>query len=229
LLPARLPDIEGFELAVEYRSAGADTEIGGDFYDVTPSVGDDVAVTVGDVCGHDIEAATSTGIVRHTIAAASQHLRDPSEVVRWANDALLASVDDHRFVTVVHAHLARRPEGGATCSLVLAGHPPPLLVPGDGSAVREIGRPGTVLGTMHPLRLATVDFHLEAGDRLVFFTDGLFENPNPRLDLSDLLALVGDCGRAGADRLLRDLMDRYDDLTIRTDVDDVAVLVVGVT
>ena len=77
LLPKSIPDIEGLEFAVRYRPAGADMDIGGDFYDVAARHDGSVAVSIGDVCGHDIEAAVLTGLVRHVMSAASQHLRDP--------------------------------------------------------------------------------------------------------------------------------------------------------
>ena len=91
LLPGRLPDIAGLELAARYRAAG---QVGGDFYDCFP-VGDGTwMLVVGDVCGRGIAAAAMTGLTRHTIRAAALHATSPAAVLADLNRLLLPAADE---------------------------------------------------------------------------------------------------------------------------------------
>ena len=227
LLPKSIPDIEGLEFAVRYRPAGADMDIGGDFYDVAARHDGSVAVSIGDVCGHDIEAAVLTGLVRHVMSAASQHLRDPVDVLWWANQAVLGNTDNDRFVSAAHAHVEPSPDGTSMrLRLTLAGHPHPILIPADGSAAVEIGRSGTLLGLTDRPTFSTVAVDLAAGDQILFYTDGLLENASPRVSTEALVALLNDLPRSSAQDTAARVLDAYDRLVTRASLDDVAVLVV---
>ncbi len=187
LLPNEVPQLDNVAIAVAYLPATDDLEVGGDFYDIsTPSEGS-IAITVGDVCGHDVVAAVITGLVRNTISAASAHLDDPSEVLDWANRALRQRSRDTRFVTVAQAHLDHTSN---TLRLALAGHPRPILIPGNGDPPREIGAAGTLLGVLASPAITTVDVPVNDGDQVLFYTDGLTENTRPRLTTEELLALI---------------------------------------
>ncbi len=226
-LPAALPEHPEFELAVEYQAASDDTEIGGDFYDAALRPDGSISITIGDVCGHDIEAAVLTSVVRHTISAAAQHFADPGEVLRWANQAVHDHADDARFVTAAHAtlHPADR-DGRSTLHLALAGHPLPVLIPADGSRALEIGAAGTLLGVDANSRTWGQLIDLAVGDQVVFYTDGLSENSIPRLDPEGLLVLVGGSRADTAAGTARLLIERYGELSLRHNRDDVAVLVI---
>ncbi len=227
LLPKSIPDIEGLEFAVRYRPAGADMDIGGDFYDVAARHDGSVAISIGDVCGHDIEAAVLTGLVRHVMSAASQHLRDPADVLWWANQAVLGNTDNDRFVSAAHAHVEPSPDGTTTrLRLTLAGHPHPILIPADGSRAVEIGLSGTLLGLTDRPTFSTVAVDLAAGDQIVFYTDGLLENASPRVSTDALVDLLTDLPRSSAEDTAARVLDAYDRLVTRASLDDVALLVV---
>ena len=78
LLPARLPDIPGLQIAARYTAAGTGAEFLGDFYDVFPSLRGHWALAVGDVCGKGAGAAKSTALARYTLRAQAR-LADPAE------------------------------------------------------------------------------------------------------------------------------------------------------
>ena len=124
-----------------------------------------VNISIGDVSGHDIHAAVITSLVRHTLNAAGQHLDDPAEVLRWANKALVAQVEDGRFVTAAHGQFRPATETApAILHLALAGHPQPILIPANGGRPREIGEPATLLGVAEAPTLTTTRTELAGGD-----------------------------------------------------------------
>lgn len=168
LLPDRLPAIPGFELAMEYRSAIGDLEVGGDFYDVVPAT-DAWYVMVGDVQGKGIEAATLIGLARHTLRAAALRGDDPADALTTLNRALLASPID-RTCTVVCARFEA--EGATTrMRLARAGHPAPLALV-SGAAV-PIEPPGILLGFVDEPGISESETLLGRGDLVVFLTDGV--------------------------------------------------------
>ena len=183
LLPGRLPDIPGLELAARYRAAGL---VGGDFYDCFP-VGDGTwFLVVGDVCGRGIAAAAMTGLTRHTIRAAALHVTSPAAVLADLNRLLLAGADEHSaaqpadggagepsFCTVCLAAVTPTATG-AHVTVSVAGHPLPVLVRRSAEVV-EIGRPGSLLGIMPDIELFEQTCDLGSGDALVLFTDGITE------------------------------------------------------
>jgi PAS domain S-box-containing protein len=171
LLPPRLPEIDGYELAARYRPAGEAFAVGGDFYDVVAVPGG-WSIVVGDVCGKGPEAAALTALARYTLRAA--HLVDarPASVLGVLNDALLRD-DDDRFLTVCAGRLV-----GSTLTLAVAGQAPALVVRADGT-VESAGQPGRVVGIRPGLALEETEVELAVGDAVVLHTDGLTDAGAP--------------------------------------------------
>ena len=170
LLPTRLPELPGLEVAARFH-AGDDVEVGGDFFDVFPCDGASAAV-IGDVAGKGAGAAAVTALARYTVRAVADG-RAPSAVLRALNDALLRHELDERFCTAAYALVHPGPEG-ATVRLCSAGHPPALVVRGDGRAV-PVGAAGMALGIAADPPLRDADVRLAPGEKLVFYTDGVTE------------------------------------------------------
>ncbi|WP_083958765.1 SpoIIE family protein phosphatase [Herbidospora mongoliensis] len=170
LLPPALPVIEGLELAGSLRAAQQTALIGGDFYDVLPTP-DGPLVTLGDVCGKGPRAAVLAGQVRHSLRALLLLERDPEQLMRLLNRALLSSPTPGSHVTLVLAAV----KGGAI-DIAVAGHPAPLLLRADG-VVEEVDARGSLLGAIKSgvltLRIATID--LDSGDLLLLYSDGITE------------------------------------------------------
>ena len=131
LLPSELPSIPGVEAAARYRAAGAATEVGGDFYDLFATHGQEWAVMVGDVCGKGAEAAAITALARYTLRAGAMHEDTPSRALGLLNETLLRHGGEGEFCTVVHAAL-HRVAHGASLTLASGGHPLPLVLHPDG-------------------------------------------------------------------------------------------------
>jgi serine phosphatase RsbU (regulator of sigma subunit) len=169
LLPRHLPQPDGLEVAASYWPADASNEVGGDFYDMFEVDRHTWAVAIGDVCGKGIDAAALTSLARHTIRAAARHLDSPADVLTWVHEAIAAEHFD-TYCTLCFGFIHVDPAGDAWVELSLGGHPAPVLVH-DRQAV-AVGEPGTILGLVEPeFRRST--HHLDAGDVLVLYTDGV--------------------------------------------------------
>lgn len=175
LLPPRLPDIPGVELAARYVPAGEGTELAGDFYDVFPMSAGRWGVALGDVCGKGAEAARLTALVRYALRAAALHAPTPAAALGVVNEALLTDEgnEDTRLCTVAFAELDLG-NGAPVLTVASGGHPLPLLVTADGD-VKTIGSPGTVLGVLDELAVPVEQATLAPGDAVVLYTDGLSE------------------------------------------------------
>jgi serine phosphatase RsbU (regulator of sigma subunit) len=190
LLPGSLPDIPGIELGARYRAAGQGLDVGGDFYDAFQADANWWIVAVGDVCGHGVEAAATTGLVRHTIRSAAMSGVMPSAVLTHLNEMLLRAArerddldDDHlpvspRFCTVLVGAVQPN-DRGVDIILCSGGHPLPLVRRAAGG-VEPVGVPGTLLGVTDELMLADSVVHLDPGEAMVCYTDGLLDRRSGR-------------------------------------------------
>jgi sigma-B regulation protein RsbU (phosphoserine phosphatase) len=165
--PADLPDAR-FEVALRQVLTA-----GGDFYDVIPAGDRIVDYLVADASGHDLAASYWTAALKALAAEYAGPLNAPAEVVGSLNRSLCRILPPEAFFTLVYARLNRRT--GRLC-LVSAGHPPAVIVPGDGSEPVVVRRDGDVVGAFPDAVFGVVDMPVRAGDRLVLYSDGLIEN-----------------------------------------------------
>lgn len=229
LLPPRLPDVPGVDVAVRYWPAGIAVDAGGDFYDVFATSATSWSVVIGDVCGTGPDAAALTSIARHTVRAAARHGQGHRAVQEWVNQAMRLS-DRDRFCTAVYATLEA--DGGAwrftSCA---AGHPRPVLArPHEPTTI--LGETGTLLGVFDEIRLDVAETVLQIGDVVVLYTDGITDLPPPHgRTESDVVDLVGAAAATGtaediAEAIHRSVTDR---LPVAQRADDVALVVLRVT
>ncbi|MFE5964592.1 SpoIIE family protein phosphatase [Streptomyces sp. NPDC056463] len=182
LLPRVLPGVPHLEVAASYLPAAHGLDIGGDFYDLIRIDDTTVAAAVGDVQGHNVNAAALMGQVRTAVhASAGAH---PAEVLARTN-RLLTDLEPGLFTSCVYAHidLAAR-----TAHLATAGHPPPLLRHAGGRAEMLHLPPGLLLGIDPDASYTSVEIPFEPGTLLALYTDGLIEVPGE--DLEDGIAAV---------------------------------------
>ncbi|HEV2371204.1 MAG TPA: GAF domain-containing SpoIIE family protein phosphatase [Streptosporangiaceae bacterium] len=174
LLPPRLPEIPGMQVAARYTAGGTGAEVLGDFYDVFPSVRGNWGIAVGDVCGKGAPAAKSTALARYTLRAEAHRETRPAVILATLNQALLDwMTDDPRFLTAIYATV-RPTAAGASVRISSGGHPLALLHRANGH-VQAVGQPGTLLGLLPDPELHDSRCLLRAGDSLIFYTDGVTE------------------------------------------------------
>jgi serine phosphatase RsbU (regulator of sigma subunit)/anti-sigma regulatory factor (Ser/Thr protein kinase) len=170
LLPQDFPVLAGLRIDAAYVSAGDGADIGGDWYDVFALSETSVGISVGDVAGHGLRAASRMGAVRQSIRTAARADDDPAVVLRHVNRVLCADESD-AFVT---AFFAVYDLVGATLRYAIAGHPPPLVVRADGEIALLEGE-GLVLGVDPHAHFDAYRAAIGGGSAIVFYTDGLVE------------------------------------------------------
>ncbi|MFJ2822011.1 PP2C family protein-serine/threonine phosphatase [Streptomyces toxytricini] len=206
LLPATLPAVPGMETAAHYHTASPD-RLGGDFYDVFPVDGKRFAFFLGDVCGKGPQAAAVTSLTRYTLRAAALHDRDPVSALTTLNTVLherYAAGGDTRYCTAVVGTLEPDPATGhVTVHLASGGHPPALVLRGDGTAAYLRTPGGLLVGVLPDATFTTATTVLCPGDTLLLYTDGLTEarTGRTRTDLygeeAVLAFAAGHAARAG--------------------------------
>jgi serine phosphatase RsbU (regulator of sigma subunit)/ketosteroid isomerase-like protein len=169
LLPPPLPHIPGWSVAAMYRPAGAENEIGGDFYDVFRIAGGWMVV-IGDVTGRGAHAAAVTAHARYTLRTAAAITGDPVIALRTLNRELLA----RRGTALCSvAAMAVSEDPAEPVQLAVAGHPPPLLI--DGDSVAEACKPAPVLGAFPDSEWDLSATAVARDQQLVVVTDGVTE------------------------------------------------------
>ncbi|MEV6655188.1 SpoIIE family protein phosphatase [Streptomyces sp. NPDC051219] len=176
LLPHSLPRIPGLGVAARYLPAGLGVGVGGDFYDLIRLDDTTAAATIGDVQGHNIDAAVLMGQVRTAVHATAG--APPGDVLARTN-RLLTDLDPGLFTSCLYAHLDLATHHAC---LATAGHPPPLLRHPDGHTETLRVPPGLLLGIEPDAHYPALKFPLPPGSVLALYTDGLIEAPGIDLD-----------------------------------------------
>jgi PAS domain S-box-containing protein len=221
LLPAALPENHRVRFWAAYAPAPStrgDT-VGGDWYDAFALDDDRIAISVGDVAGHGIEAAVTMGVARQAIRAAALHAGEPAAVLEQA-DRVMRLEPRKPMITAIFAVYDPRTH---ELRYAVAGHPPPVVRdPGGETAILPSGGPpiGEVFdAALLERRRATI----RAGSYVTFFTDGLLEFARDPLDAEQRLLTAVKTGHfANASNPAQALID---DVLAGPQRDDIAVLV----
>ncbi|MFF4129315.1 SpoIIE family protein phosphatase [Microbispora rosea] len=182
LLPPDMPEIEGMRLAGRLRASQQAGAIGGDFYDVyLPDTAPDAGIVerppliiLGDVCGKGARAAVLAGQVRHSLRTLLLLESRTDRLLELLNRSLLASPSPNSYVTMILAALRTAPGDHVLVDLAVAGHPPPLVLRGDGT-VEEVAARGSLLGALKKITLRPVTLDLAPGEVCLLYSDGITE------------------------------------------------------
>ncbi|MFF4756195.1 SpoIIE family protein phosphatase [Streptomyces sp. NPDC002514] len=229
LLPQRLTGGYAVEVASRYLPADNHRGVGGDWFDVIPLSGARVALVVGDVVGHGINAAATMGRLRAAVHTLANMDLAPDELLAHLDDLAIRLTEEDTDATgpatavvgatclyAVYDPVTRR------CTMARAGHPPPAVIDPHGHVTFPDLPTGTPLGLgLTPFPFESVELELAEGSTLAFYTDGLVEThdqdidtgmhrlatalAHPRLPLEDLGSAVLDTLPTGA---------TYDDVTL---------------
>ncbi|MGJ5749943.1 PAS domain S-box-containing protein [Streptomyces puniciscabiei] len=220
LLPRRLPEQDAVEVAACYRPADELTGLGGDWYDIIPLSGARVALVVGEVPGHGIDAAAAMGRLRTAVRTLAALDLPPEEILAHLDD-LVARMAREEGLRLEDPEAAGVQAVGAGCVYVIydsvtgqctmaaAGHPAPAVVLPDG-AVSFVDLPqGPPLGAGGP-PFEAVELALAEGSTLALHTDGLLAHADGRDDEDSAGTVAAD-----RDRLRRALERRAPTLDMR--------------
>lgn len=224
LLPEALPDVAGWEIAALYRPAGREeVEVGGDFYDFWEA-GGAWTMMIGDVTGKGVAAATVTSLVRHTAWAAAEFDPRPAQVLKRVDDAL-----KRRPSLSVCSALCLR-FAGERVTLALGGHPPLLLLGGEG--VREVGSTGTLLGAFSKVSWPEQELSMRPGETLVAITDGVTDavgSGHERFGVDRLKEVLAALQQEPPDAIRARLVEALERFQVGPQSDDTAIVIMRFT
>ena len=169
ILPAAFPPSADFSVAARYAPM---LSVAGDFYDFLPTGDRKVGLLIADVSGHGLPAALIASMVKMAASSQRTHAADPAALLNGMNQVLCGNTQG-QYVTAAYVHLDAH---AAELRYAAAAHPPMLLLR-DGE-VREILENGLMLGVFGEATYAMAVHRLQAGDRLLLYTDGVTEAAN---------------------------------------------------
>ncbi|MFL6013189.1 MAG: PP2C family protein-serine/threonine phosphatase, partial [Gaiellaceae bacterium] len=170
LLPRSHPELQGLEIGEVYQPS-ARVDVGGDVYDFLELGGDRLAVVLGDVTGHAIEAAADMARAKFVFRSLAREHSEPADFLASANDVVVDEIAAGKFITMIY--LAIDASNGSV-AVACAGHPPPLLVAPDGT-VTQVRVSGLALGVEPGQTYEEGSATVERGGALVVYTDGVIE------------------------------------------------------
>ena len=173
LLPSEPPVVEGLPLAAAYQPAKV---VSGDYYDFMPLDNTHVGIAIADVSGKGIPASLVMATCRGVLRVAAQRSLSPADVLKQVNHHLFSDIREDMFVSLAYCVI-----NTATGDLVLAraGHDPPLLFRQAQGTVELLKPSGLALGvdrgSVFDRSTRELTVHLDPGDRLLLYTDGVTE------------------------------------------------------
>ncbi|MEU0053222.1 SpoIIE family protein phosphatase [Streptomyces sp. NPDC006309] len=223
LLP-QMPRVPGLQMTVRYLPAPDGSHVGGDWYDAFTLSDGATGLVIGDVVGHDLEAAAGMAQLRNMLRAYAWSQKEPpSRIVERLDEAMMP-ITDVTMATLVMARVTRDGGGEWVLSWTNAGHPPPLLVTRDGLASYLTDGHGLLLGTGVNASRPDATVKLPPGSTLLLYTDGMIEAPGQTLD--DGLDRLRQHAAALAHRSLESFTDELLRRVHPPGLDDVAFLAV---
>lgn len=170
LLPESLPSSTTYRYHAAYAPAGEESVVGGDWYDAFDLPDGRVALSIGDVAGHGLQAATVMGEVRQALRASALDPRSPAAVLERAN----AIINMRSRPVMVTAIFGIFDPATSTLTYATAGHPAPVLGMRDGW-VATLPTSGLPLGIGREFESFDWTFTLSPGSLVALYTDGLTE------------------------------------------------------
>ncbi|MBK3642667.1 SpoIIE family protein phosphatase [Streptomyces sp. MBT33] len=182
LLP-QMPGVPDLQMTVRYLPAPHASQVGGDWYDAFRLSDGSTALAIGDVVGHDLEAAAGMAQVRNMLRAYAWSQQEPPSRIVERLDEAIQHITDVSMATVIFGRIEAAENGHWRLSWTNAGHPPPLLISRDGLTRYLTEGHGLLLGTGARTRRPDAEVSLPPGSTLVLYTDGLVEARGHTLDV----------------------------------------------
>jgi serine phosphatase RsbU (regulator of sigma subunit) len=224
------PEPDHAEIAVRYMPAAEAARVGGDWYDAFLQPGGTTMLVIGDVVGHDTEAAAAMGQLRGLLRGIATYSdAGPVEVLRGL-DASMTTLQTRTLATAAVARFEQTPDelarGVTRMRWANAGHLPPLIINPDGSLAELATWKGDLLLGVDPdARRRESVVTLDRGSTVLLYTDGLIERRDADLDAG--LVRLRDTLLELADRPLEEMLDEVIERLVHgRPEDDVAIVAV---
>jgi phosphoserine phosphatase RsbU/P len=221
-----IPPVAGpARLASAYQSASREALIGGDMYGVVET-SRGIRLMIGDVRGKGIDAVKVAAVTLAAFRDGTHHLSTLLDLADHCDERLRPHLVDEDFVTAFFADI----DHNGTAEFVSCGHPAPLHIQGQRPREIQIATPGTPLGLPRDMRARPEPQRVDllAGDRLLFYTDGLIEARTRRGQFVRQEHVVGDIATPNLDEALAGVLSRLHAAAHEVR-DDLALLLVEYT
>lgn len=223
LLPAVLPQMDGFELAASWQPASG---VGGDCFDAIRFSSHRLALSIADVVGKGIPAALLMSNLQAAVRAFATEAARPNELCERVNTILCGHISEGRFISFFYC-VVDSEVGSLTYAN--AGHFPPALIKADGTLIR-LTNGGPVLGVLPAGTYESGTVWFGAGDRLVLYTDGITEarsETDEEFGDERLLSMAVEHRACSAPALQARLVDAVARFTGRRFTDDATLIVLA--
>ncbi len=228
-LLTHLPDADHITLAARYLPAGAHSRVGGDWYDSFVLPDGCTTMVIGDIAGHDVEAAARMGQVRNLLRGIAVDRIDPPSEILSRLDRAVDALGAASYATVIlgKVELLDPRQNIRALRFSNAGHPPPLLVHADGRIETLGAEPDLPLGVFPDLPRADTKILLPPGCTVLMYTDGLVEHRQENV-AAGLARLRNAASRHALEPIEQFCDSLLADLRADASSDDIAVLALRV-
>jgi serine phosphatase RsbU (regulator of sigma subunit)/anti-sigma regulatory factor (Ser/Thr protein kinase) len=207
LMPEKLPDAINLKSAALYIPAG---KVGGDFYDMVITSRQKVAVLIFDVSGHGVPAALIGAMAKMLFMHYLDKSESPAQVFTEVNNRICRFIKSEHYLT---AFLGIINPLENTMVYSKAGHVPPIIYHAKNGSVTYLTARGFFIGHAALSSIAEYsdeNLHLDPGDKILFYSDGLTEGGNADNELyglSRLMEAVGKCGTKTPGAFLESILE----------------------
>ncbi len=225
LLPKSIAQIPGYEIATAWQPA--DT-VAGDYFDVLPLNDRTLGLCIADVSGHGLPAALLMSNLQAGVKLLAAHDTTPVALCKKLNQLVCSNVTEGNFITFFYGLLDTE---NRRLVYVNAGHNPPLLLHRDGKIAR-LDKGGIPLGLEANRQYQQAEIKLDAGDRLILFTDGLIECTNLKDEVfgqARLLTLLSEHRQLDAAALKKLVISAVAEFCQSKYLDDLTLVVIAVS
>ena len=202
------------------------TEVGGDYFDMIKISDDEAVIVIADVSGHGVGAGILSAMTKSALHTELHHTTVPAELMFNLNNAVYQVTDKKMFVSFAYLLLDKRT---MTAHVATAGHPPIFLIQKSDGAIIEIRTPNLALAVQASTQYTERAVHVNHGDVLILYTDGITEAMNDKgeqFGADRLKELISNTERGSSEALSNSIMASVRTFTIKKEFADDATIVV---
>ena len=202
------------------------TEVGGDYFDMIKISDNEAVIVIADVSGHGVGAGILSAMTKSALHTELHHTTVPAELMFNLNNAVYQVTDKKMFVSFAYLLLDKRT---MTAHIATAGHPPIFLIQKSDGAIIEIRTPNLALAVQASTQYTERAVHVNHGDVLILYTDGITEAMNDKgeqFGADRLKELISNTERGSSEALSNSIMASVRTFTIKKEFADDATIVV---
>jgi serine phosphatase RsbU (regulator of sigma subunit) len=202
------------------------TEVGGDYFDMIKISDNEAVIVIADVSGHGVGAGILSAMTKSALHTELHHTTVPAELMFNLNNAVYQVTDKKMFVSFAYLLLDKRT---MTAHVATAGHPPIFLIQKSDGAIIEIRTPNLALAVQVSTQYTERAVHVNHGDVLILYTDGITEATNDKgeqFGADRLKELISNTERGSSEALSNSIMASVRTFAIKKEFADDATIVV---